>query len=400
MRILILTSTLPRFSGDMQANFVGEQAKAWVDARPDNRITILAPGDAAAKRLEDRGAITIERFRYMSPAPLQKLAYPAILPNVRRNPLLGLQIPPFLWCQYRTSRAIAKRESVDLTYAHWVMPQGLVAWRLKRTLGIPYVLQNHSSDLAVFEKLGTAGRSLARKIIREADHFFCVNSIQRAAAANLFEAEERDRFLLKCTVLPMGVVLPTKKPERLPEFDVATIGRLSAKKGIQYLIGAGERLAKQGRRPVIGIAGDGEEMASLKACAEGADVRFLGFVSAGEKDDFFESTARFAFPAKEADGDVEGLPVSLLEALCRGMPVLASRDTNIELLPEWDRLRDHVVFVENPADDAAIDDALCSLLALPIEPSDELITIMARYRWDRLIEDYLVPIEAGLATAN
>ena len=30
------------------------------------------------------------------------------------------------------------------------------------------------------------------------------------------------------------------------------------------------------------------------------------------------------------------VPVALLEALMRGQPVLASRDTNIEMLPEWD----------------------------------------------------------------
>lgn len=393
MRILMLTSTLPRFPGDMQANFVGEQAEAWASVRSHVHITILAPGDRAARRREERGAIRVERFRYMRPERLQRLAYPAILPNVRRNPALALLIPSFLWSQYRAANKLVKQDNVDLIYAHWVMPQGLVAWRLKRATGIPYILQNHSSDLAVFEKFGEPGKKLARQIIREANHFFCVNSLQRDAAASLFSASERAQFLAKCTVLPMGVELPEPKSDAQTEFDVATIGRLSEKKGIHYLIGSGERLAAKGVRPAIAIAGDGEEMASLEALAHRADTRFLGFVSAKDKDAFFDRTARFAFPAKEADGDVEGLPVSLLEALCRGMPALASRDTNIELLPEWDRLREHVVFVENPADEAAMDVALERLLALPGIPNGELVEIMARYRWDRLIEDYLEPIE-------
>ncbi|MGB3469652.1 MAG: glycosyltransferase [Erythrobacter sp.] len=396
MRILMLTSTLPRFPGDMQANFVGEQAEAWTGARPHDRITILAPGDPAANRLEERGAIQVERFRYFKPESLQKLAYPAILPNIRRNPTLVLQVPPFLWSQYRAAKKLVKRDNVDLIYAHWVMPQGLIAWLLKRATGRPYILQNHSSDLAVFEKLGALGKWLARRILREASHFFCVNSLQRSAAASLFEGIEREQFLAKCTVLPMGVVLPELKLDIQPEFDVATIGRLSAKKGIQHLIGAGERLAASDRRPVICIAGDGEEMESLKALTDRANIRFLGFLSAEKKDSFFDRTARFAFPAKEADGDVEGLPVSLLEALCRGMPVLASRDTNIELLPEWERLREHVIFVDDPANENAMDVALERLLNLPDTPSDELIEMMARYRWDRLIEDYLGPIERAL----
>ena len=40
--------------------------------------------------------------------------------------------------------------------------------------------------------------------------------------------------------------------------------------------------------------------------------------------------------------DVEGMPVSLLEALYCGKIVVASRDTNIELLPEWDQIKNDV----------------------------------------------------------
>ena len=396
MRIAMLTSTLPRFAGDMQANFVGEQAAAWSAARGDDRITILAPHHPGSALQEDIGDVAIQRFRYFRPEGWQALAYPAILPNVRRNPALALQVPPFILAQYRAARRLVRQQNIDLVYAHWVMPQGLVAWQIRQATGVPYILQNHSSDLAVFDKLGWAGRRLARRIIRDANHFFCVNSLQRDAAASLFNGAERDAFLFKCTVLPMGVVLPEADPATTREFDIATIGRLSAKKGIDFLIGAGERLAARGNRPVIGIAGDGEEMGSLRALVRNADIRFLGFVSAAQKDAFFDRTQRFAFPAKEADGDVEGLPVSLLEALCRGMPVLASRDTNIELLPEWPQLRDHVVFVADPSDPVEMDAAIERLLAMPAAGNAQLAQIMARYRWDRLIEDYLTPIEATL----
>lgn len=398
IRVLMLTSTLPRFPGDMQANFVGEQAEAWSKARPNARLHILAPHDKSAPLREDHGRISIERYRYMWPEGWQNLAYPAILPNIRHNPALALLLPQFMLAQLHAATRIVKRETVDLIYAHWVMPQGLVAWRLKQKLGIPYVVQNHSSDLSVFEKLGRPGRKLARQIIRDATHFFCVNSMQRDFAASLFEGGERDEFLSRCSVIPMGVVLPDPAAGTRREYEIATIGRLSAKKGVHYLIGASERLAAEGKHPVIGIAGDGEEFAALKAMVLDADIRFLGFVSALQKDDFFERAARFAFPAKAADGDVEGLPVSLLEALCRGMPVLATRDTNIELLPEWPRLREFVVFVPEPSNLAALQEGLTQLLSMPPTPNQDLVDLMARYRWERLIEAYLNPIEASAST--
>jgi glycosyltransferase involved in cell wall biosynthesis len=396
MRILMLTSTLPRFAGDMQANFVGEQAAAWAEARPDDEIHILAPHDAGAARADSVGRVQVERFRYFAPAAAQRLAYPAILPNLRRNPLLWAQVPAFVLAEYRAAKRLARRIGADCTYAHWIMPQGLVAWRLKRSLGIPYVLQNHSSDLAVFDKAGAAGRRRAQTLLREAAHFFCVNAAQRDQALAMLPVAEREAFARKCTVLPMGIAeAPAAPPASADRFDVATIGRLSRKKGIDLLLRAAEALAARGLRPRIGIAGDGEERARLEALVGRADVAFAGFITGADKERFLASADRFAFPALAADGDVEGLPVALLEALARGAPVLASRDTNIELLPEWPGIRDEVVFVEDPADIPALEAGLERLLEA--EPSATVARAIGRYRWNNLIREYLAAIDGALA---
>lgn len=395
----MLTSTLPRFVGDMQANFVGEQAAAWAAARPGDRIVVLAPHDAGASRREKIGNVAVERFRYWLPEAAQRLAYPAILPNIRRNPLLTLQLPVFLAAEYFAARRLARDAKIECVYAHWVMPQGITAWRLKRSLGIPYILQNHSSDLAVFEKLGSAGRNLARTLLREATHFFCVNAKQRDDALSLFSSGERDEFARRCTVLPMGMVLPSYGQDVAGQrHDIATIGRLSSKKGLDFLIRAAENLARRGVRPRIRIAGDGEERARLEALVSNADVTFAGFLTGREKDGFLAAADRFAFPALAADGDVEGLPVALLEALARGVPVLASRDTNIELLPEWPLIRDSVVFVENPADIPALEAGLERLLAA--EPNEAVARVIQRYRWENLIDEYLAAIDRSLSQAG
>ena len=41
-KVLFLTSTLPRFTGDMQPSFVLDQAHAWKAERPQDRVTIVA----------------------------------------------------------------------------------------------------------------------------------------------------------------------------------------------------------------------------------------------------------------------------------------------------------------------------------------------------------------------
>ena len=399
MRVLMLTSTYPRFAGDMQANFVGEQAAAWAAERPNDQLVVLAPHSSGVPQREAADGFTVERFRYLRPASAQRLAYPAILPNLRRNPLLWAQVPPFVAAEYLAARRVAQRISADCVYAHWTIPQGLVAWQIKRTLGLPYFLQNHSSDLAVLDKLGSPGRKLARTLLRDAAHFFCVNADQRRHAVELFEGGERDEFDRKCTVLPMGIAeRSTTSAATRGGFDIATIGRLSRKKGTELLICAAESLAARGIRPSIGIAGDGEERERLNALVDRANVTFVGFLTGPEKDRFLAAARGFAFPALAADGDVEGLPVALLEALARGTPVLASRDTNIELLPEWAAIRDDVVFVEDPSDIDSLERALERLIAT--DGSSRTVRHIERYHWNNLIREYLAPIDSALIHAR
>lgn len=398
--ILFLTSTLPRFEGDMQPSFVLDQAHAWKAERAQDRVTILAPHDAGASRSEKAGEIEVRRFRYFRPVQWQRLAYPAILPNIKNRPITALLIVPFLIAEFFASFAMVRKEKVDLIYAHWVMPQGLIAYLLRLICGTPYVIQNHSSDLEIFSRLGPPGRALARRIIRASDRLFCVNTRQRQFALNLFKAAEKERMQSKIVTLPMGVASDFARKDRSSyekgspfRFELGTISRLSRKKGLPFLIETLSRLKKEGIYIATGIAGDGEDREALKTLGEAADVEFTGFLQGADKQDFFEQTRIFVFTSVTAGSDVEGLPVSLLEALCVGKMVIASRDTNIEMLPEWDLLKEQIRFLEDPSDIGAFEQAVRDVLGLDqgelAERSERIKAIMSRYRWDHLIREYL-----------
>lgn len=396
MNVLFLTSTLPRFAGDQQATFVLEQATAWKQARPDDTLYILAPHGVSAAVSERVNDVVIERFHYMRPARFQTLAYPAIMPNLRNKPARALQIPFYLWHQYRAAKRIIKAHKIDLIYAHWVMPQGVVAERLRRATGVPYILQNHSSDLSVFTKLGRPGRALARRILSRAEAFFCVNSMQRERAQDLLPG-------LACHVLPMGVAMqasdrPAVARAAEATYALGTISRLSSKKGLDHLIAAAEVLAARGQTPRIAIAGDGEDAERLKTLPQASDVTFPGFLAGEQKLAFFDDCFAMALPSASAKGDVEGLPVALLEAMASGKQVIASRDTNIKLLEEWPKISRIVEFLNDPSDVNAFADAIERLLSLDPEAAAHNAQVLARtaerYRWEKLIEEYLSVIES------
>jgi len=89
--------------------------------------------------------------------------------------------------------------------------------------------------------------------------------------------------------------------------------------------------------------------------------------------------------------------VSLLEAMIAGKLIIASKMTNIELLPEWPEIRDSVELLDDLSDTAAFAGAIERLIDLPSDQiearSQRLRKTMARYRWDRLIGEYLEVIE-------
>lgn len=398
MNTLFLTSTLPRFPNDSQAPFVLEHALAWKKTKGGGEVHILAPHDKGSLKEETTEGVSIHRFRYFCPASLQKLAYPAILPNIRRSPLLVLQLPFLLLAELLATRGLVEKHNIDLIFAHWVMPQGLIAYLVHKMTGVSFVLQNHSSDLRVFGKI-PFGRSLAGRIIRCAKKLFCVNSILAKEAQELLESTNNTESIHKVVVRPMGVRDFKKIEGNLPlKYDFGLIGRLTAKKGAHFLIAALKKLRDENVTFTAAIAGDGEETEYLKELAKGLNIDFLGFVTEESKARFFYQTRILAYPSIPAEGDVEGLPVALLEALSLGKVVIASEATNIKLLEEFDKIKEVVYVLEDPRDI----DRLSELLKETLQLEDERIAqlspriqkIIDRYRWTNLIKEYISLIES------
>ena len=371
---------------------------AWKEACPQDTVAILAPHDSKAERTEISGHVLIRRFRYFWPTTFQNLVYPAILPNIRRKPWLVIQIPFLLFAELISARRFAVDIKADFVYAHWLVPQGLVAYVLSKILGTPYFLHNHSSELHFLDRWGSAGRWLARKIISHSEGLFCTNDDQRRHALGLMNHKLPENFEDKIMVVPMGVNCPGELHTSLSsqtncQYLFGSISRLTRKKGLSYIIEACGFLDKEPGVVTLAIAGEGEEKSRLMSEAKAKDIEFTGFLGGDEKWGFFSSCKFMIFASKSSQGDVEGMPVSLLEALTLGKIVIASADTNIELLPEWPDIHDAVELIDNPSDIGQLTSCMTKLMALEkreIEArSNKLREKMARYLWPRLIQEYI-----------
>ena len=111
-------------------------------------------------------------------------------------------------------------------------------------------------------------------------------------------------------------------------------GRLIEKKGLKTTLRAFAKFRKEFPAAKLTIAGEGPQLEELQSLARGLQiattVNFAGFVSQDELRELFYSSHIFLHPSETgSDGNQEGVPNSLLEAMASGLPVFATRHGGI-----------------------------------------------------------------------
>jgi colanic acid/amylovoran biosynthesis glycosyltransferase len=131
----------------------------------------------------------------------------------------------------------------------------------------------------------------------------------------------------------------TKRTEKPDGVRILTIGRLVEKKGIEYGLRAVALLAQRGVALRYDIVGDGPLRQPLEALAVelgiAEQVTFRG--SMVQKDVIRimqENDVLLAPSVTDATGDQEGIPVTIMEAMATGMPVISSWHSGIPELVE------------------------------------------------------------------
>jgi len=145
-------------------------------------------------------------------------------------------------------------------------------------------------------------------------------------------------------------------------------GRLIEKKGYRTSLRAFASFQRHNPAATFTIAGDGPLLEELRALARelGVEdrVRFAGFLAQPELCDEFYRAHIFLHPSELGiDGNQEGIPNAMLEAMASGLPVFATKHSGI---PE--AIEDGIsgVLVDE-RDDAALSAALFDWTARPME---------------------------------
>ncbi|MBE6976531.1 MAG: glycosyltransferase family 4 protein [Ruminococcaceae bacterium] len=202
----------------------------------------------------------------------------------------------------------------------------------------------------------------------------------------------RDTYGRKTVFIPNGVA----KPGILPAEKIAAeyglqkdgyilfLGRLVPEKGIHYLIEAFKNVKTHKKLVIAGSASDTDSYAAkLRQLAEGDDrVVFTGFVQGKPLQELYSNAYIYVLPS-----DLEGMPLSLLEAMSYGNCCLTSD------IPECATVTEDKAVTFPRGNVAALEEALQTLCDDPArvagyqQASGDFIC--EKYNWDDVVKQTL-----------
>ena len=263
--------------------------------------------------------------------------------------------------------AAARADGVTHLHAHFASLAARTAWIASRLSGIPYTVTTHAKD--IFHD--GVDPVWLRRVCSDADRVIAISRFNERHLRTVLEGTGA-RICLRYNALELDrfPFRPPAPPAPGTALRVAAVGRLVPKKGFEVLLRALAALVDSGVEVTAVIAGEGELGDSLAALVRelglGERVQLPGALTQSEVRALLNGSHVLVAPCvPAADGNVDGLPTVVLEAMACGTPVVATEVTG---MPEVVRDGETGILLP-PGDAPALARALRGLADGSVDPA-------------------------------
>lgn len=230
-----------------------------------------------------------------------------------------------------------RSEPYDIVLCHFG-PNGIRS-AILRDIGVlrgKIVTVLHGNDISKYVK--THGPRVYDGLFRQGDLFLPISDRWRHRLVELGCDASRihvHRMGVDCKAL----TFTPRSPQSPGTIRLVSVARLVEKKGIECAIRAVMRLGRSYPGVRYDIIGDGPLLESLQQLmqseATNATIRFHGWKDQEEVAEYLDASDVLLAPSvTSAEGDQEGIPVVLMEAMALGMPIVSTLHSGIPELVE------------------------------------------------------------------
>jgi colanic acid/amylovoran biosynthesis glycosyltransferase len=324
----------------------------WKPNESQTTPDILAEWASETDFLLPRSSVSILGILLMSfirrPARFLGALQVALL--MSRPGLRGITYQLFYFCEAVLAAEILRKRKIDHVHNHIGDQSGTVTMLAAKLAGTEYSITFHGWPVFFDAKYSRIKEKVRAAYFIRAISYFCQSQLMMFS-----ESDDPAPFRVIHCGLSIG-----KYRYRAPREQVKTLfcaARLSPEKGISFLIHALKGLVDKGYALELRLAGNGPSREQLETLANelgvAGNVKFLGFLNEDEIISELEAADLFVLPSF-----IEGLPVSAMEAMAIGVPVIATNIAGTSELVEDGRTG----VLVRPSDAQALMDAILRMV--------------------------------------
>jgi len=311
------------------------------------------------------------------------------LVSVLEYPLF--KYPPYTIALGSEMSRVTRKHGLDLLHVHYSIPHATAAYLSRGLTGKPYVVTLHGSDVTI----------LGGDPSYEPVNTFSVEQADAVTAVSKFMAEEARQGLgisQKIRVIPNFVDTEAYHPApceivEQPEHDivVAHVSNFRAVKRVEDAVYAMCMVTKRAPGARLMLIGDGPERHGIERLIDKMDLRrnitLTGYRS--DVPELLRCADTLVLPS-----ETESAPLTILEAMSTGLPVIATRVGGVPEIVE-DGRTGFLVPLKHPED---IAEKILGLHAdrekLRRMGAAAREAVLERYSTDRVVKQYLEVYEA------
>ncbi|MBC7488498.1 MAG: glycosyltransferase [Cytophagaceae bacterium] len=249
-------------------------------------------------------------------------------------------------------------QEINLVHAHFGTNGVLIA-PLCKELQIPLVVTFHGFDISSAPLRWPAYRKQLQSLF---DQIVYAIAISEEMVDRLIKIGcPREKIKVSYLGVPLMEFPFVDRTQRKQSLVFLHAGRLTAKKGVPDLVHAFEKAFSRKEEAELWLVGEGEEEKEVQQVIQSnkfSNVKLLGRLSEEELQQVRSKADVFVLNCRTDEaGTKEGLPISILEACCTGMPVISTYHAGI---PE-SIIHGQTGLLVNEYDNAALTEALIKM---------------------------------------